>query len=53
MNAWLKDFQYSVEIGAVTFVWAGLASLLIALSTISFQSLRAAWSNPTESLRSE
>ena len=32
---------------------AGGASLMIALITISFQALKAAWSNPAESLRSE
>jgi putative ABC transport system permease protein len=53
MNAWLKDFQYSIEIGAGTFAWAGISSLAIAVLTISFQSLRAAWSNPTDALRSE
>jgi putative ABC transport system permease protein len=53
MEKWLQDFQYSIKIGIGVFMIAGGASLVIALITISFQSLKAAWSNPAESLRSE
>jgi putative ABC transport system permease protein len=53
MTKWLQDFSYSIQIGYITFIIAGLASLFIALLTISFQALKAAWRNPVEALRSE
>lgn len=53
MREWLHDFQYSIEIGAGIFILAGISSIIIALLTISFQALKAAFSNPVESLRAE
>ena len=53
MDRWLSDFQYSIKIGAGVFVLAGIASLVTAMLTISFQALKAAWSNPVNALRSE
>jgi putative ABC transport system permease protein len=53
MEKWLQDFQYSIKIGIEVFLLAGLASLFIALLTISFQSLKAAFNNPADALRSE
>lgn len=53
MTKWLSDFQYSIKIGAGIFVVALVASLLIALFTVSFQALKSAVSNPVDSLRSE
>jgi putative ABC transport system permease protein len=53
MSAWLSDFQYSIRLGAGIFVVAGLAAVTIALLTISFQAMKAALSNPVESLRTE
>jgi putative ABC transport system permease protein len=53
MNKWLEDFQYSITIGAGIFFVAGAISIAIALFTISFQTLKAAMSNPVNSLRSE
>jgi putative ABC transport system permease protein len=53
MDKWLADFQYSIQIGAGIFLVAGLVSVSIALLTISFQALRAAFRNPVESLRTE
>lgn len=53
MNKWLQDFSYAIKISYVTFIVAGAAALTIALLTISFQALKAAWSNPVDSLRSE
>ncbi|MCE7864084.1 MAG: cell division protein FtsX [Bacteroidetes bacterium CHB5] len=53
MESWLNDFQYSIDIGPGIFVVAGLSSIVIALLTISFQALKAAWSNPVNALRSE
>lgn len=53
MNQWLSDFEYSIEIEAGIFVGAGILSLTIALLTISFQAVKAAFSNPVDSLRTE
>ena len=53
MEKWLQDFQYSIKIGFEIFLLAGLASIIIAMLTISFQSLKAAISNPADALRSE
>jgi putative ABC transport system permease protein len=53
MNKWLQDFAYRTNIGWMVFAIAGVLALLIALITISFQAIRAAVSNPVESLRTE
>jgi putative ABC transport system permease protein len=53
MNKWLQDFAYKIPIGWWMFAIAGIIVVLIALVTISFQSIRAALMNPVKSLRSE
>lgn len=53
MNQWLADFAYRIDIGSDIFALAGGAALLIALLTVSWQSVRAALANPVDSLRSE
>jgi putative ABC transport system permease protein len=53
MNQWLADFAYKIEIGPGIFLVAGGLALLIALATVSWQSIRAALANPVDSLRSE
>jgi putative ABC transport system permease protein len=53
MNRWLRDFSYRIHINGWIFALAGLISLFIALITVSFQAVRAALSNPVNSLRSE
>jgi putative ABC transport system permease protein len=53
MDKWLSDFQYHISIGPGVFVTAGALSIVIALVTISYQALRAALSNPADSLRTE
>ncbi|MEO7292985.1 MAG: FtsX-like permease family protein, partial [Ginsengibacter sp.] len=53
MYNWLQDFAYRISIQWWVFGIAGLAALLIALLTISFQALKAALSNPVKSLRTE
>jgi len=50
---WLNDFAYRININLLTFLEVGFASVLIALLTISFQSIKAAVANPVKSLRSE
>ena len=53
MSNWLKSFPYRISIEWWVFALAGLSSVLIALLTISFQSVKAALANPVKSLRSE
>lgn len=53
MNQWLQNFVYRAIIQWWIFAIAGLAGVLIALATISFQSIKAALANPVKSLRSE
>ena len=53
MNQWLNDFAYKVTLDGWVFVLAGLLAVSIALLTVSFQSIRAALTNPVKSLRSE
>jgi putative ABC transport system permease protein len=53
MNQWLKDFAYRIAIGWWAFALAGVVALVIALFTVSFQSVKAAMTNPVKSLRSE
>ncbi|HEX6845860.1 MAG TPA: ABC transporter permease [Chitinophagaceae bacterium] len=53
MNNWLQDFEYRINISWWVFVVAGVVAMLIALLTISFQSIKAAIANPVKSLRTE
>ncbi len=53
MGTWLKSFEYKTTIDALIFVYAGLAALLIALITVSFESFKAASTNPVKALRTE
>lgn len=53
MHDWLQNYSYRIDISWWTFLIAGIAALLIALITISFQSIKAAIINPAKSLRSE
>ncbi len=53
MNRWLDDFQYRIEIGAGIFILTAVLSIAIAMVTVSYQAMKAAWSNPVDALRSE
>jgi putative ABC transport system permease protein len=53
MHQWLQDFAYRISINWTVFLVAGVAAILIALFTISFQAIRAALSNPVKNLRTE
>jgi len=53
MNAWLRDFKYHIQIGALTFILAIVITMAVALCTIGWQSLKAALMNPVKSLRTE
>ena len=53
MHTWLNDFAYRINISAWIFIIAGISAILIALLTISFQSIKVAIANPVKSLRTE
>lgn len=53
MNKWLQMFSYRVKIDWWILAVAGIISILIALITVSFQSIKAAIANPVKSLRTE
>jgi len=53
MNLWLQGFAYQVSIQWWVFLIAGVGSIIVALMTISFQSIKAALMNPVKSLKSE
>ncbi len=53
MKQWLADFTYKIDISWWMFVVAALIGIVIALLTVSFQSIRAALANPVDALRSE
>jgi len=53
MNKWLQSFAYRIEFHWWIFAIAGIAALLVALLTVSYQAIRAAIANPVNSLRSE
>jgi putative ABC transport system permease protein len=50
---WLKSYTYKADIGVFVYAIAGISAFLIAWITMSFQSFKAAYSNPVNSLRSE
>jgi putative ABC transport system permease protein len=50
---WLENYAYRVELGWEVFALAGGLALLIALLTVSYQSIKSALANPVDSLRSE
>jgi putative ABC transport system permease protein len=53
MNKWLQGYTYHTPVQWWVFAAAGLGAVLIALMTVSFQSIKAALANPVKSLKSE
>ncbi|MCB9333860.1 MAG: hypothetical protein H6574_22625 [Lewinellaceae bacterium] len=53
MENWLQDFAYRTSIHWYIFALAGLIAVMVAFLTVSFQSMKAALSNPVQALRSE
>ena len=53
MSQWLNGFAYHVSIEWVIFLIAFISALVIAWITVSFESIKAATTNPVNSLRSE
>lgn len=53
MDKWLQGFEYKTSMDILIFLYAGLGAVSIAILTISFESLKAANSDPTKILRNE
>ncbi len=53
MDKWLSDFAYRTDLSANTFIISGILAIVVAWLTMSYQTMRAARSNPVRSLRSE
>ena len=53
MQAWLSSFAFRTDVGAGIFVQVGVLAVVIALSTIGYQTLRAALADPVKALRYE
>jgi putative ABC transport system permease protein len=53
MNRWLQNFAFKKGIGVEVFILSGLVAVAIALATVSYQSIKAAISDPINSLRYE
>lgn len=52
-NKWLQDFAFRIPVQWYVFIITGLVTLLIALCTAGFHSVKAALMNPVRSLRTE
>ncbi|HET9486860.1 MAG TPA: ABC transporter permease [Chryseosolibacter sp.] len=53
VDSWLNGFAYRVDVNPMIFVGSGVIATAIAWFTVSFQSIKAATSNPVNSLRYE
>jgi putative ABC transport system permease protein len=53
LNKWLQNFAYKIDIDWWILAAAGLITIVIAMLTVSFQSIKAAMMNPVKSLRNE
>ena len=53
MNNWLNDFAYHIHLSWWMFAAVGLASILLAMITVSAQTIKTAVANPVKSLRPE
>lgn len=53
MHVWLQNYTYRINIQVWVFIAAGLLTMIIALATVSFQSIKAALTNPIKSLKNE
>ena len=53
MHNWLQNYAYKIDISWWMFIVAGIAAILIALITVSFQAIKTSLANPVKSLRTE
>ncbi|HVX25244.1 MAG TPA: hypothetical protein VHB70_02800 [Parafilimonas sp.] len=53
ISDWLQHYKYRIEISWWNFLATGISAILLALITISFQSVKAAIANPVKGLRTK
>jgi putative ABC transport system permease protein len=53
MHKWLQNFAYRIDVSILVFVLSTAGTLIVALFTLSFRSVRAARANPADTLRYE
>jgi putative ABC transport system permease protein len=53
LNKWLDNYPYKIDIGPWVFIVTIILLVIIALTTVGYQALRAATANPVKSLRTE
>jgi putative ABC transport system permease protein len=53
LQKWLSEFAYRVELSSGIFLLTAVSSLAIAWLAVSYHSLKAAWINPSETLKYE
>jgi len=53
MDKWLGSFAYHIDMDVIAYLLAGVLAVLIALITVSTQTIKAAMSNPANTLRYE
>lgn len=53
MNQWLDTFAYHINMNLAIYLFAGIVAVLIALLTVSTQTIKAAMTNPSNTLRYE
>jgi putative ABC transport system permease protein len=53
MNKWLNFFSYNTGLSVSTFLLAAVVVLMITFLTVIYHALRAAFANPSKSLRTE
>jgi putative ABC transport system permease protein len=53
MQRWLQNFAYRVELSPGIFALSCLVTILLALTTVSYRSFKAALANPVDALRYE
>jgi putative ABC transport system permease protein len=53
MNQWLQNYAFRINISWWIIGLTGMVAVLIAIITVSSQAIKAAFSNPVDSLRSE
>jgi putative ABC transport system permease protein len=53
MSSWLQNYAYRVSVQWWVFAAAGTAAIIIAVITVSFQSIKAAMMNPVKAIKAE
>jgi putative ABC transport system permease protein len=53
MNKWLDSFAYHIDMNVTIYFLSAVAAVLLALITVSTQTIRAAMTNPSNTLRYE